>query len=137
MPPGVSLNEQERNLLAYFRKLSPQDAYALLRFAAFLAGDQSAAGMNQALGEGLVSGAPAAIPQPQLIERPEKERVVDALKRLSAAYPMLEKKQLLDKASSLVAQHVMFGKPAKGVIDEIEILFAEAYKKFVSEQGPK
>ena len=63
--------------------------------------------------------------------------VVDALKRLSRAYPMLETKQLLDKASALVAQHVMFGKPAKVVIDEIEKLFAEAYAQFVNEQGSK
>ena len=62
---------------------------------------------------------------------------MDALKRLSRAYPMLETKQLLDKASALVAQHVMFGKPAKVVIDEIEKLFAEAYAQFVNEQGSK
>ena len=77
--------------------------------------------------------APAEIPQPQIIARPDNERVVDALKRLSASYPMLEKKKLLDKASTLVAQHVMFAKPAKEVIDEIEKLFVEAYDKFVSE----
>jgi hypothetical protein len=43
---------------------------------------------------------------------------------------MLDKKSLLDKASELVAQHVMFGKPAKDVIDQIEDMFAEAYTKF-------
>ena len=53
------------------------------------------------------------------------------LKRLSATYPMLDKKILLDKASELVAQHVMFGKPAKQVIDEIENMFAQAYDKLV------
>lgn len=129
------MNEQERNLLAYFRKLSQPDAHTLLRFAAFLAGDQTAAKMNNALQDTVGSDtALTEIPKPQFIERPENERVVDALKRLAAVYPMLEKKKLLDKASTLVAQHVMFGKPAKDVIDEIEKLFAEAYDKFVSEQ---
>ena len=80
-----------------------------------------------------VTTASVSIPQPEKIERPEQERVVDALKRLSATYPMLEKKHLLDKASELVAQHVMFGKPAKQVIDETEAIFAAAYEKFVAE----
>lgn len=132
------MNEQERNLLANFRKLSQQDAHALLRFAAFLAGEQTASATTNALAEtGGSDASPAEIPQPLQSVRPENERVVDALKRLSAAYPMLEKKKLLDKASALVAQHVIFGKPAKGVIDEIESLFAEAYAKFVSEQERK
>lgn len=129
----MTLNDQEQRLLAYLRKLSQQDAHALLRFAAYLAGDQTAVQdtAQQDAGTGMVS--PAEIPQPQYIERPDNERVVDAIKRLSATYPMLEKKKLLDKASTLVAQHVMFGKPASEVIDEIEKLFVEAYDKFVSE----
>ena len=75
----------------------------------------------------------ASRPEPEKIPRPAEERVVDALKRLSATYPMLDKKKLLDKASELVAQHVMFGKPAKQVIDEVESIFAAAYEKFVAE----
>jgi hypothetical protein len=131
----ATLNDQEQRLLAYLHKLSPQDAHALLRFAAYLAGDQNTEATGTAPPASVTAEAPPAqIPQPQFIERPEKERVVDALKRLSSAYPMLEKKQLLDKASTLVAQHVMFNKPANVVIDEIEKLFAEAYDKFVSEQ---
>jgi len=128
------LKDQEQRLLAYLRQLSQQDAHALLRFAAFLAGDQAGADTATAIqGTDGEEAAPAEIPQPQIIARPDNERVVDALKRLSASYPMLEKKKLLDKASTLVAQHVMFAKPAKEVIDEIEKLFVEAYDKFVSE----
>jgi hypothetical protein len=125
------LNEQERNLLAYFRKLAQQDAHALLRYAAFLAGEQHSAATKN------ISDTPVAIPQPLKTLRPEKERVVDALKRLSAAYPMLDSKQLFDKASTLVAQHVMFGKPANVVIDDIEKLFAEEYARFVSAKEGK
>lgn len=106
----------------------------MLRFAAFLAGEQPASESNEAAKQEIGEDSPSEIPKPQLIERPQNERVVDALKRLSAAYPMLEKKKLLDKASGLVAQNIMFGKPAKDVIDQIEKLFAEAYEEFVREQ---
>lgn len=128
------MNNQEQSLLTYFRQLSEQNRHSLLRFAAFLAGEQD--------GTHAVTEVPHAdatetteIPRPQHIERPENERVVDALKRLASVYPMLDKKKLLDKASNLVAQHVMFAKPANLAIDEIEKLFAEAYDKFVEEQG--
>lgn len=128
---GGSVNDTEQNLLALFRKLTEQDAQALLRFAAFLANEPS----TTAIDSGGTAEAPtdAAIPQPELLERPENERVADALKRLSASYPMLDKKHLLGKASELVAQHVMFGKPANIVIDEIEIIFEQAYDKFVQD----
>lgn len=127
------MKDQEERLLAYLRKLAPADAHSLLRFAAFLAGESAAETSDSQDTAVVASTTPGEIPKPQYIERPDKERVVDALKRLSAVYPMLDKKKLLDKASTLVAQHVMFAKPAGDVIDEIEKLFAEAYDKFVSE----
>lgn len=126
------MNELEQKLLSYFRQLSQSDSHALLRFAGYLASGQQADTKHEPQTEvEAVPAGPAEIPCPQLTERPENERVVDALKRLSNAYPMLEKKILLDKASGIVAQHVMFGKPAKVVIDEIENLFADAYAEFV------
>jgi hypothetical protein len=107
-----------------------------LRFAEFLAGYEDTAA-KIAEQEPVVSETTKQtstdIPQPENIVRPEQERVVDALKRLSATYPMLDKKSLLDKASELVAQHVMFGKPAKAVIDEIEEMFSKAYSKFLDD----
>ena len=129
------MTQQEQTLLDLFTKLTEQDAQTLLRFAEFLA-TREAGAVSVAVTESVsveVTTASVSIPQPEKIERPEQERVVDALKRLSATYPMLEKKSLLDKASELVAQHVMFGKPAKQVIDETEAIFAAAYEKFVAE----
>lgn len=127
------MNDTEQTLLALLHKLSEPDKQTLLRFAAFLANDPDTPAIE------MTGAGPAAtetrIPQPQLIERPEKERVADALKRLTASYPMLDKKNLLGKASELVAQHVMFGKPANVVIDEIEDMFAKAYDRFVREAG--
>jgi hypothetical protein len=138
------LTEQEQSLLDIFRQLSEHDAHSLLRFAEFLAGYEVTTANIVAEKSTVTSESDETetqtetrqaddIPQPEKIERPEQERVVDALKRLSATYPMLDKKMLLDKASELVAQHVMFGKPAKEVIDQIEQMFADAYAKFATD----
>ena len=140
------MTEQEQSLLDIYRQLSEHDAHSLIRFAEFLAGYEVATAKivdqaNQDLietaevevGDDQTSTSADSIPLPEKIERPEQERVVDALKRLSATYPMLDKKHLLDKASELVAQHVMFGKPAKQVIDEVEEVFSQAYAKFADE----
>ena len=133
------MTDQEQSLLDLYRQLSEHDAHALIRYAEFLAGyEQTTAEISQQTAPPSEPKTTAAddLPEPEVIERPEKERVVDALKRLSATYPMLEKKHLLDRASELVAQHVMFGKPAPQVIDEIEKIFADAYDKFVKNFKP-
>lgn len=139
------MTEQEQSLLDIYRQLSEHDAHSLLRFAEFLAGyevtaanivEQDTMAASQTVATPITpitEETTDEIPQPENIERPEQEKVVDALKRLSATYPMLDKKMLLDKASELVAQHVMFGKPAKTVIDEIEEMFSKAYDNFVSD----
>lgn len=130
------MTEQEQSLLDIYRQLSEHDAHSLLRFAEFLAGyEDTTAQIVEQEPETSESQEKTKddIPQPEDIPRPDEEKVVDALKRMSATYPMLDKKTLLDKASELVAQHVMFGKPANAVIDDIETLFAEAYGKFVAD----
>lgn len=133
------MTEQEQTLLDLFRKLSEQDAQSLLRFAEFMATSGAPVAVqtgSQQLDEATDDTTQQAeIPQPESIDRPEEERVVDALKRLSATYYMLDKKKLLDKASEQVAQHVMFGIPARQAIDQIEEIFKQAYDKFVEEAG--
>ena len=133
------MKDQEQTLIEIYRKLSEHDAHALLRYAEFLAGYEASTAdiVRQSSVPQAVAGVEAAntIAVPEKIPRPEQERVVDALKRLSASYPMLEKKKLLDKASELVAQHIMFGKPAREVIDEIELVFAKAYDDYVAAAG--
>lgn len=127
------MTEQEQKLLDLFNKLSEQDAHSVVRFAQFLAGQETPVTLPAASVAAEDETVMSVIPEPEKIPRPEQERVVDALKRLSATYPMLDKKKILDKASELVAQHVMFGKPAKQVIDEVEVIFAKAYEKFVTD----
>jgi hypothetical protein len=136
------LTEQEQTLLTLFQNLSEQDAQTLLRFAEFLsqndipvesAQQQATVTQSSVTTETEQERADSAIPQPVAVEKPDNEKVVDALKRLSATYPMLEKKRILDQASALVAQHVMFGQPAPVVIGQIEDLFKKEYDKFVEE----
>ena len=65
------------------------------------------------------------------IPRPEQETVVAAIQRLSQTYPMLEKSKLLHKASDLMSQHVMQGRVASEVIDELELLFTQFYQHHI------
>jgi len=121
--------EQEQQLLDYSRQLSDTDGHTLLRFAAFLAqAEASAPRVANQQGK-------AAIPAPVIIPRPAKERVVDAIKRLSETYPMLDKKKLLGQTAGMVAEHVMGNKPAQGVIDDLEVSFRRAYELWSQSQG--
>jgi hypothetical protein len=67
---------------------------------------------------------------PLVIPRPAQESVVKAIKRLSQTYPMLDKSTLLNEASQLLSQHVLQGRPASDVIDELEVLFQRRYELF-------
>lgn len=137
------MTDQRQALLDYYQDLSAQDQYSLLRYAEFLstgvvsnvsfAGDFVKDSSTSSQDER--SSTRQVVAKPEKIERPEDETVVAALKRMSATYPMLEKNKLLNKASELVAQHIMFGKPAVVVIKDIEAMFAEAYDKFVEDFG--
>jgi hypothetical protein len=68
--------------------------------------------------------------QPKAISAAEDESVVAAIKRLSASYFMLDRDKLLNSASLLMAQHVMQGREAVEVIEELEQSFASAYKVY-------
>lgn len=66
--------------------------------------------------------------QPEIIPRPEQESVVKAIKRLSASYPMLDRGKMLNETSVLMSQHVIQGRDAVEVIDELEVLFRRHYE---------
>lgn len=72
--------------------------------------------------------------EPVLIPRAEGESVVGAIKRLSKSYPMLDKKHMLHEVSGLMAEHVIKGRSAAEVIDELEIIFEQHYRKAVEEK---
>ncbi|WP_043740814.1 hypothetical protein [Thioalkalivibrio nitratireducens] len=83
--------------------------------------------------EFLLARAPEAeaapLPEPKAIPRPEEESVIKAMRRLSETYFMLDRGPLLNDTSALMAQHVMQGKPAADVIDELEVVFAAHYER--------
>lgn len=75
---------------------------------------------------------PERVPTPAPIPRPAEESVVKAIQRLRATYPMLEAAKLLNDTSGFMAQHVMQGRPAEAVIDDLEAAFAQQYQLFKS-----
>lgn len=113
--------DPEKQLARLYKQLPEAQQAMLLEFAEFL-----------------VTRAPETVrelPKPIPQSRPEEESVVKAIRRLSATYPMLDKSKMLNQTSSLVAQHVMQGRKAVEVIDELEIVFETHYRKLVEEFG--
>lgn len=115
----------EQQLTEYFQQLGAGDQATLLAFAAFLASRSPAPAVT-------VKTEPVTIPEPEIIERPEGESVVGALKRLSKSYPMLDKTEMLSATSDLVATTIMQGRDPVGVIDELEDIFRTHYAQLVS-----
>ena len=58
--------------------------------------------------------------------------MVKAIKRLSTTYFMLERTQMLDETSSLMMSHVLQGRDAESVIDELEVLFEKHYQQYLN-----
>ena len=115
------MNPSEKKLLRSFNKLAKAEQESLLAFAEFLE-SRAAAEEEQSLVE------------PQLTPRPQQESVVAAIKRLSASYSMLDKPELLNETSVLMTQHVMQGRGAEEVIDELEALFVRFYQEMKDRQ---
>ena len=67
--------------------------------------------------------------EPVNLPRPENESVVAAIRRLSKSYRMLDKSDMLHETSDLMSSHVLKGRPAEEVIDELEVLFLRHYEK--------
>lgn len=104
----------ERRLTAIFHSLGEDDRRTLLRFAEFLAANE-----GKELRQGPL--------EPESLPRPHKETVVAAIKRLSRSYHMLDRSRMLNETSALMGAHVINGRPAEEVIDELEGLFARHY----------
>lgn len=125
MLPGLpldSLSGDEKRLRSLYRQLLPEDRAALLRFAEFLATSPLSSTTDETSGQ-------KVFPQPESIARPEQESVVKAIKRLVATYPMIRRDRLLNETSSLMTAHVIHGKAAPAVIDELEALFERHYQE--------
>lgn len=126
--PRQKLSSDVRKLVKLYSDLNEQDKLSLLSFAEFLAQrsgtTEEAAEMDVPL-------------DPVPIARPESESVVAAIKRLSASYHMLERADLLTETSSLMTAHIMQGRAAQDVIDELEALFSRHHREFVAKLDEK
>lgn len=101
-------------LLKFYRELPDDRREELLRFAEYL---------HERF------ALPPVPAEPQPIPRPDQESVIKAMQRLRATYPMLDATRLLDEASLLMSQHVMQGRAAVEVIDDLEFLFRSHYDR--------
>ena len=122
VPTKRNASPSQKRLIKVFAALNGQDQAALLAFAEFL--KARAAETEQE--------APGPPPEPKSIPRPRKESVVGAIKRLSETYYMLDRSTLLNETSSLMTSHVMQGREAAKVIDDLETLFTRQFEEFLS-----
>lgn len=118
MRSGSSLSVEDRNALKLFRSLDAGQKQSALAFLGFLATQESGRQMREAA-------------KPQLIDRPQEENVIKAIKRLRASYPMLDQNQLFHVTSEKMMDHLMHGKSAPDVIDELETLFLQKYQTYL------
>lgn len=114
---------QEKRLAEILRRLPAEHRILLVEFAEFLASR---------------AGPPAeVVPEPTPIPRPDEESVVKAIKRLMATYHMLDRGKLLHETAHYMTQHVVHGRPAVEVIEELEKMFDGHYRSLKDRAGRK
>jgi hypothetical protein len=116
--PMASSSSSEKQLRQLFKQLSAVDQQSLLSFAEFLVSRTT-----------ITSSILSEFPAPEAIERPTQESVVKAIKRLTATYPMIARDLLLNETSALMSAHVIQGRTAVDIIDELERVFAKHYQQ--------
>lgn len=124
--PKQKLSGDTRKLVKLYLALCEQDKLSLLAFAEFLV---ERAGEPDQPGQVEIALEPVPLP------RPEGESVVAAIKRLTTSYHMLEKSELLTETSSLMTAHIMQGRVAADVIDDLEALFSRHYRELVAKKN--
>ena len=118
--------EQKDTFFNLIEGLSAVDQAAVISFAEFLSSRNGSLPLTV---PGFSEPAlPVEIPEPESIPRPEDEKVVAAVKRLSKTYFMLDKKKMLGETSDLVTQHIIQRRDVVEVIDELEAVFSREYQ---------
>ena len=118
------LKPDEKQLIALYSTLSEEQKGSVLDFAAFLASDF--------VNRSLLSEDTDLPEQPHLVEVTKNETVVTAIKRLSQAYPMLDRSKMLDATSSLMSAHILQGEPVEQVIEKLQDVFLQHYEDYVA-----
>ncbi len=123
------MSDIQEQLLACLQTLSAEEQRSLLDFARYLAERNGAVSLPDPaqLAPVAAERKPEPLPEPRDMERPESEKVVAAIKRLSQTYFMLDKTRMLGHTSGLMTQHIMAGRDAREVIDELEGIFRREY----------
>ncbi|NNE64083.1 MAG: hypothetical protein HKN34_08370 [Gammaproteobacteria bacterium] len=112
------MGSKYRELESIMAGLSPSHQQSVIDYASFLSSqDQTEVAVCEPL-------------EPELIERPDQESVVAAIKRLKKTYYMLDTDSLLNQASALMGQHILHGREACRVIDDLEVLFKASYEEY-------
>jgi len=107
-------SKHERRLREILASLPEAQVTALMEYAEFLATRYTPTEL---------------VTEPLTIPRPEKESVIKAIQRLGATYPMVDRGALFNEASTLMTQHIIHGKDAVEVIDQLEMLFRQHFEK--------
>lgn len=113
------MSRNAKSLIEIFETLDAERQASLFDFAEFLQ-----------LKGGLVV---KEVGEPVEIPRPEKESVVGAIKRLKETYPMIDSMKVFSSASELMTEHMVKGRDAMEVIDEMEQIFENFYAKMLRE----
>lgn len=114
--------KEKDRLAEIVARLDESDRQTLLAFAEFLAARRP------------VDVEPMPVAEPENIPRPERESVVGALRRLSQTYHMIDRSKVLHESSSLMSQHLMHGREAAEVIDELEVVFRTHYERYLGDK---
>ena len=120
LPAFPVASAEVQQLAKILKKLSQQDREAVIAFAEFLQ-------QRNASGEMSVSDGPQ---EPVASERPSEESVIAAIQRLRESYFMVNPDTLLHETSDLLQSHMLKGRPAAEVIDDLEALFAAKYADY-------
>ncbi len=121
----VQGSKEERRLIKLYQSLTEADQQTLFSFAEFLQtnNNERAATDNQELEKEIIPTEPLDI------QRPKEESVVKAIKRLTKNYPMVDKESILHPISGFMTSHILQGRGANEVIDDLEALFLKEYEK--------
>ena len=122
----VQGNKHERKLLKIYKALDKSNQESLMAFAEFL---QTREAESSEFGKHQSNQVSGVVSEPLKIERPESESVIKAIKRLTATYPMVDKENILHPISDLMTAHMLQGRPAKEVIDDLEAVFLKEYNQ--------
>ena len=122
MLPSMPMGGGGKNsrLHALYQSLCSEDKHSLVAFAEFL---QQRSSLKK-------ESRPQQLQLPGDMQRPQQESVVAAIRRLSGCYPMLEKETLLHETSDLMSSHILKGRAATDVIDDLEVLFSSRYEEY-------